>query len=97
MSNSSVSGHKVTAVRFILALFFGGLVVFSAMTTFSFFVAFFSKILPVATVGADVAALVSGVVGVFLFDVATVVWLYGFLYVQVILFWLVRMSRFQRD
>lgn len=60
----------------ILAMAFGGLVVIiSATTSFGFFYSFFTALFPPELLGVEVAAFISGVVGVTLLDLACVVWL----------------------
>lgn len=72
--------HKEQAVGFIFTLFAAALLVISASTTFGFFYRFFTAWLPAGLVSSDVAAIVSGMVGVLLFDVASLIWLWAFLF-----------------
>jgi hypothetical protein len=51
----------------------------SASTSFAFFYNYFSNLIPPGIMGADVASLISGIVGTLLFDVAAVVWLQTYL------------------
>ena len=72
--------HTSSAARFLAIGFSVVLLIISATTSFAFFVEFFPEIIPGSVLAKDIGALVSGAIGVALFDVATVVWLLMFLH-----------------
>lgn len=74
-----MNAHKKTAARFTAMAFGAVILAISASTSFAFFYNYFSNLIPPGVLGADVAALISGVVGTLLFDVASVVWLQTYL------------------
>ena len=74
-----MNAHKKTAARFT-AISFGIVVLaISASTSFAFFYNYFSNLIPPGVLGEGISALISGVVGTLLFDVASVVWLQTYL------------------
>lgn len=66
--------HKKTAARFLAAAFALTLLVISASTSFGFFFNHF-YLIPPTLLGETVGQLISGIVGVLLFDAATSIWL----------------------
>ena len=66
--------HKKTAARFLAAAFAITLLVISASTSFGFFYNHF-YLIPPSLLGETVGQLISGIVGVLLFDAATSIWL----------------------
>lgn len=66
--------HKKTAARFLAMAFALTLLVISASTSFGFFYNHF-YLIPPSLLGETVGQLISGVVGVLLFDAATSIWL----------------------
>jgi hypothetical protein len=71
--------HRKKSAQFIIVAFAVAIVAISASTSFGFFYTFFTNLIPAAVLAPAVGALISGVVGVLLFDVACVVWLNTFL------------------
>ena len=79
--DTEVTSYKTKAVQFGF-MFFGIVVaLISATTSFSFFATYFSTIIPSTVLDPQIGRLVSGLMGVTLFDLATIVWLYTFLHV----------------
>ncbi len=74
-----MNAHKKTAARFTAAAFGVVILAISASTSFAFFYNYFSNLIPPGVLGPAVAALISGIVGTLLFDVASVVWLQTYL------------------
>jgi len=74
-----LKSHQKSMAHY-LAIAFGIVVlIISATTSFGFFYRFFSGLIPADIVGAFVARVVAGIVGVILYDLATVFWLTLFL------------------
>lgn len=71
--------HKKKGANFIAMGFAVVVVAISASTSFGFFYTFFPGLLPGGIAATSIGALVSGAIGVALFDVACVVWLVMFL------------------
>lgn len=69
-----MNAHKKTAARFLAMAFAIVLLVISATTSFAFFFNHF-YIIPPSLLGETVGQLISGIVGVLLFDAATSIWL----------------------
>lgn len=69
-----MNAHKQTAARFLAMAFALALLVISATTSFAFFFNHF-YIIPPSLLGETVGQLISGIVGVLLFDAATSIWL----------------------
>jgi hypothetical protein len=78
----NVNAHKRETAKRIILIFFGGVMVISASTSFGFFFNFFDTLIPpsLPVIGGQIGAIISGVIGVLLFDVSTAVWLYAYLY-----------------
>jgi hypothetical protein len=74
-----MNAHKKTAAKFTAMAFGAVILAISASTSFAFFYNYFSSLIPPGVLGPDVAALISGVIGTLLFDVAAVVWLQTYL------------------
>jgi hypothetical protein len=74
-----MSSHTNKAANFLALAFALVIVAISSLTTFAFFTIFFPRLVPEAILAPDIGALVSGAVGVALFDLACVVWLILFL------------------
>jgi hypothetical protein len=72
--------HKGQLARIVFTLFSVMVVAISAMTSFSFFYHYFAGLLPDTLLEFSIRAIISGVVGVLLFDVACVIWLLTFLH-----------------
>jgi hypothetical protein len=71
--------HNKKAAQFIVISFAVVIVAISASTSFGFFYTFFTNLIPAGVLDPLIGALISGVVGVLLFDVASVIWLNTFL------------------
>lgn len=74
-----MKNHQRKAAYYLIALFSAAVLVISSSTSFAFFYNFFDGLIPPALLGQEVSALISGIVGVLLFDGACVVWLYAYL------------------
>jgi len=74
-----MNAHQKKAARFTATAFGVIILAISASTSFAFFYNYFSNLIPPGVLGPDVAALISGIVGTLLFDVAAVVWLQTYL------------------
>lgn len=73
-----MSSHKQTAARFLAMAFAIVLLAISASTSFGFFYNHF-YLIPPSLLGETVGQLISGIVGVLLFDAATSIWLITYL------------------
>lgn len=71
--------YQTQGAKFLIAGFGLAVLMISASTSFGFFYRFFSALIPPTLLGATVGALISGLIGVLLFDVACSIWLYTFL------------------
>ena len=74
-----MKGHQSSAVKFLSIGFALVLLSVSGLTSFAFFVEFFPEVIPEQVLNPDVGSLISGGIGVVLFDLATVIWLILFL------------------
>lgn len=75
-----MSQHQSYAAK-VLAGFFGLIVlVISSTTSFGFFYTFFDALVPPSVIDPGLGALISGMVGALLFDIACAIWLYIFLH-----------------
>lgn len=72
--------HQAKAANFLAIGFAMVVLTISATTSFGFFYSFFSGIIPTAVLPQSIGALISGSIGVMLFDAATVTWLILFLH-----------------
>ena len=72
--------HQAQGAKFLIAAFSLVVLSISASTSFGFFYRFFSALIPPSLLGAAIGALISGLIGVLLFDVACSIWLYTFLH-----------------
>lgn len=75
-----MKSHQTKAASFLIGAFAMIVLVISASTSFGFFYNFFDALVPPALLGREAGALISGAVGVLLFDVACAIWLYTFLH-----------------
>lgn len=71
--------HKRKAAAFLVTGFGAVVLAISASTSFGFFYTYFDQLIPPAVLAPQIGALISGVVGVLLFDAACAIWLYTFL------------------
>lgn len=71
--------HKRKSAEFLALGFAATVLVISASTSFAFFVTYFPTLIPASVLDVSIGSLISGVVGVALFDMACVVWLILFL------------------
>lgn len=75
-----MKSHQKKSASFLIAAFAMIVLIISASTSFGFFYNFFDALVPPDLFGREAGALISGAVGVLLFDVACAVWLYTFLH-----------------
>lgn len=77
-----VTAHKKESAKRIVMVFFFGVGIISASTSFGFFFNFFDALIPpsLPLIGGMVGSIISGFVGVLLFDGSTAVWLYAYLF-----------------
>jgi hypothetical protein len=71
---TKMNTHKKTAAKFLAAAFAITLLAISASTSFGFFYNHF-YLIPPSLLGETVGQMISGIVGVLLFDAATTIWL----------------------
>lgn len=72
--------HKRKAASFLVTAFGLAVLLISSSTSFGFFYTYFDSLIPAAVLDTSIGALISGVVGVLLFDVACAIWLFTFLH-----------------
>lgn len=72
--------HKKQAASFLIAIFAAVILAISASTSFGFFYEYFNSLIPPELFGQMVGAIISGVIGTLLFDVASALWLNTFLH-----------------
>lgn len=75
-----MNGHKESATGFLVIAASSIIVAISAVTTFGFFSTYFPGFVSGDLLGVENALWVSGLIGVIVFDLMTVVWLMTFLY-----------------
>ncbi len=75
-----MKSHQTKAAQFAIAGFSLIVLAISASTSFGFFYQFFDALIPPEILGAGTGALISGAVGVLLFDIACSIWLFTFLH-----------------
>lgn len=75
-----ISGHKEQAVKFLFMIFAAVLLLISGLTSFSFFYTHFSSLIPNGLIESDISRIISGTIGMTLFDIASFIWLLTFLY-----------------
>lgn len=75
-----MKSHQKKAASFLITAFAALVLAISATTSFGFFFNFFDALVPPDLFGSTVGAIISGIVGVLLFDVACAIWLYTFLH-----------------
>ncbi len=75
-----MNSHQQKAAQFLAVAFGVVVLAISASTSFGFFYTFFDNLIPHSVLAADIAALISGVIGTLLFDVACAIWLFIFLH-----------------
>jgi len=80
MKAPQMKQHQKKSAQFLIVGFAAVVLVISASTSFGFFYNYFGALIPPELFGQTTAAIISGVVGVTLFDVACAVWLYTFLH-----------------
>lgn len=76
-----MNAHTRISAQRIVITFFAGIMLISSVTSFGFFFNFFNTLIPptLPIIGGVVGAIISGLIGVLLFDVSTAVWLYAYL------------------
>jgi heme/copper-type cytochrome/quinol oxidase subunit 3 len=72
--------HTRKSVSVIFSLFVVAILLISALTSFAFFYTFLPGLVPEGMIDGTLGRIVSGIIGVLLLDVATVVWLSNFLH-----------------
>lgn len=72
--------HQAQGAKFLIATFSLIVLLISASTSFGFFYRFFSTLIPPTLFGYEVGAVLSGLIGMLLFDAACSIWLYTFLH-----------------
>ena len=73
------NNHKAKAAGFIFLFFSAAVMLISAITSFSFFYTYFPTLIPASVLDASLRSIISGMVGMMLFDVAAVIWLFTYL------------------
>lgn len=76
----NTSTHKHKAAGFIFLLFSVAVLFISALTSFSFFYTYFPNLIPSSVLDPVSRSMISGGIGMLLFDVAAVIWLFTYLY-----------------
>lgn len=71
--------HRKKAASFVFIFFSVVVLLISSITSFSFFYTFFPNMLPAGVLDSQTSRIISGSIGVTLFDLATAVWLFVFL------------------
>jgi hypothetical protein len=74
-----MKSHQTKAAQFAVMFFSGAILLVSASTSFGFFYNFFDSLIPPELLGKQTAALISGAVGIMLFDIACAVYLFAFI------------------
>lgn len=77
---SGYNTHKQTAAKYLFTAFALAVLTISALTSFAFFYNHFAGLLPAGLLDAQISRLISGIVGMTLFDLACTVWLIAFLH-----------------
>ena len=71
---------KLTIIQVFFGLFTVCVVLISSTTSYSFFYTFFPNIIPETMLSLQIRSNISGVIGTSLLDLASIIWLYSFLY-----------------
>jgi hypothetical protein len=79
VGKNTMKTHKKQAASFMIVIFAAVILAISASTSFGFFFEFFNALVPPELFGEVIGAIISGVIGVLLFDVASALWLNTFL------------------
>ena len=77
---SGYTGHKRTAAKYLFTAFALAVLAISALTSFAFFYNHFAGLLPAGLLDAQISRIISGLVGMTLFDLACTIWLVAFLH-----------------
>jgi len=75
-----MKSHQKQAAGFIAGGFSIAILLISSVTTFGFFFIFFADLVPAGILDPFTSAMISGFVGVLLFDMACAIWLFTFLH-----------------
>lgn len=74
-----LESSKSKIAKFVFTFFAVVVLLVSALTSFSFFFIYFSTLVPAGLIDSTISRIISGLIGMMMFDVATAIWLFTYL------------------